>query len=298
MDNFWDSYGEKVRIFEAELENRFGNLDDIPDTLLSAMKYSLFAGGKRLRPVLLLASCELFGGDYKQGVSLAMAVELIHTYSLIHDDLPAMDNDDLRRGRATNHKMFGEDMAILAGDALLNLAYEIMLRMAVSAGEVGRYLAAAAEIAESAGARGMIKGQVLDMSGQKQSAADAAQAVREMHAHKTGKLLTAPLVAGALLGGAPEEELAAIRRFGEALGIAFQIQDDLMDVLGSEEDTGKPRGSDERNDKLTYVKVYGAPGAEREMKLATKRALDALEPFGTRAAFLRELAAALMERRS
>ena len=298
MEGFWESYSEKVRMFESELEVLFRNLDEIPDTLLSAMKYSLFSGGKRIRPVLLLATCEMLGGDYKQAVSLAMALELIHTYSLIHDDLPAMDNDDLRRGRATSHKMFGEDVAILAGDALLNLAYEVMLNMACSAGDPKRYLSAASVIAECAGAKGMIKGQVFDLASEKSAPEHAEETVCQIHRFKTGKLLSAPVEAGAVLGGASEEERAAARASGENLGTAFQIQDDLMDVFGTEETTGKSHGSDARNEKLTFVTVYGEEGARQQMKAYTKRALDSLSIFGGRAAFLRELAVSLMDRKS
>lgn len=297
MDNFWDVYNEKAQIFENELDNYFKNAEDIPDPLFSAMKYSAFSSGKRLRPVLLLASCELFGGDFKQAVSLALAVELIHTYSLIHDDLPAMDDDDLRRGRPTNHKIYGEGMAILAGDALLNLAYEIILNMAAATSDAKRYLRAASVIAEYAGARGMIKGQCIDLNSEKKDTDGEEDGVRQLHLLKTSRLLTAPLVAGAILSNAEEQEIAAMREFGENLGLAFQIRDDIMDVLGTEEEMGKSTGSDEKKGKLTYVKVFGTERAQEFCDRYTKRALDALDAFGRRAEFLRELANALLDRK-
>ena len=297
MDNFWDVYNEKAQIFENELDNWFRHEEDIPEPLFSAMKYSVFSSGKRLRPVLLLASCEMFGGDYKQAVSLAIAVELIHTYSLIHDDLPAMDDDDLRRGRPTNHKIYGEGMAILAGDALLNLAYEIVLNMAAAMPDPKAYLRAASLVAEYAGARGMIKGQCIDLDSEKKETDGEEDAVRELHLLKTSRLMTAPLVAGAVIAKAEEHEIAAMRKFGENLGLAFQIRDDIMDVIGSEEEMGKATGSDEKKGKLTYVKVFGVEKAEEYCSRYTKAALEALDVFGKRAEFLSDMAKALLDRK-
>ena len=298
MDKFRIAYDEQAQIFENELETFFARLEGIPEPLFSAMKYSVFASGKRLRPVLLLASCEMLGGDYKQAMSLAVALELIHTYSLIHDDLPAMDDDDLRRGRPTNHKTFGEGMAILAGDALLNLAYEIMLRMANMTADSGRYLKAALTIAEAAGAKGMIRGQCIDLESEKKETDGEEAAVKELHLLKTAKLLPAPLVAGAILSDASGEEIAALTAFGENLGLAFQIRDDLMDVLGSEAEMGKPTGSDEKKDKLTYVRALGLEKAKEACDRYTNAALDALKQFGKRAEFFHKLALSLLERKS
>ena len=271
---------------------------DVPEARLhEAMAYSVSAGGKRIRPVLFLAAGALFPDSDMPLEPFACALELIHTYSLIHDDLPAMDNDDLRRGRPTNHKVFGEAMAILAGDGLLNRAYEVMLdalasiasRPADAAGTaLARGVAAARMIARCAGACGMVGGQAIDMRCEVEMA-DLAL-LRRMHALKTGALIHAAVVAPALLCGASEAERMALEMYADRLGLAFQIRDDLLDVTGVEAELGKPVGSDARNSKSTYVTLLGLDGAQKALDAALEEALAALGPFGGRAEFLAGMA--------
>lgn len=293
-------------LVKAELKRRAEPVEDylrgalkgrgIPCTLLEAMEYSLGAGGKRLRPVLCLSAAGLCGlGDTESILPFAGALECIHTYSLVHDDLPAMDNDDLRRGKPSNHKVFGEAMAILAGDALLTEAFVLMA-------EVGRalpperVLAALAEVAKAAGAVGMVGGQAQDMlyTGK----ADVTlPMLQEMHARKTGALITCSCVSGAHLAGAGAEAVAKVRRYGEHLGVAFQIADDILDVVGTEAELGKPVGSDEGQGKNTYPSLVGL---DRSRELANEQAALAvaqLEGFtGPDANFLTALARYVVER--
>lgn len=254
-----------------------------------AMKYSLMAGGKRLRPVLALAVCEMLNGDRNDVIPFACAIEMIHTYSLIHDDLPAMDNDDFRRGIPTNHKVFGEAMAILAGDALLNKAYELMLSCA-AAGNEGhkRKLEAMEIIAAGAGADGMIRGQVVDL--ESEGVLISRETLEYMHKYKTGALIKAPVLSSALLAGASDKEYKLLGNYAENIGLAFQIKDDIMDVEGNLEQMGKSAGSDAAANKSTYVTLFGIEEAEVLLDRAVKSAVDALQFFGERAWFLKELA--------
>lgn len=272
------------------------NEPSIPVKLSEAMRYSVFAGGKRLRPVLLLSSCALFGGDADMAMPLACAMEMIHTYSLIHDDLPAMDNDDYRRGRLTNHKVFGEAMAVLAGDGLLSYAFEVMLaggfRPSV---DKESYFLAVKCIADAAGARGMVAGQVADLESEGKNNADA-QELEYIHRHKTGEMITAAVLAGALVNKASKEQQAAVAAFGNNLGIAFQIKDDILDVTGSVAKLGKTPGKDEESGKLTYIKLYGLYASKEKLSYFTNEAINALNIFGSRAAFLSELALTMLHR--
>ncbi len=263
--------------------------------IYNAMKYSLMAGGKRLRPVLALAVCELLDGNRNEILPYACAIEMIHTYSLIHDDLPAMDNDDYRRGVPTNHKVFGEAMAILAGDALLNGAFELMLDASLSDGrnrDAG--LRAMQIVAKAAGADGMIRGQVVDMESEEKNI--DKETLEYMHRCKTGALIKAPVTASAVLCGASEKVFEKLDSYAESIGLAFQIKDDIMDVKGDPEQMGKAAGSDAASGKSTYVTLYGIENAQAMLDKTIDTALGALEGFGDKAGFLRELAAFIRDR--
>jgi len=272
--------------------------DELPISLHKAMRYSVFAGGKRVRPILLLAACEAVGGDLNRAMPAACAMEMIHTYSLIHDDLPAMDDDDFRRGNPTNHKVFGEAIAILAGDALLTEAFVLMSNPEYSgAAEVSRLLPVINEIARCAGSHGMVGGQVVDMESEGKPDVDLAT-VQYIHTHKTGALIKASVKAGALLGGADETDLAAMTRFGEAVGLAFQIADDILDIEGTTEEIGKDAGSDEARGKATYPAIVGLAEAKQRAGELVGMALKALAGFDAKADPLREIAKYTVYRKS
>lgn len=258
-----------------------------------AMRYSLFAGGKRLRPVLLLSSCELCGGDVNAALPFACALEMIHTYSLIHDDLPAMDDDELRRGKPTSHVRFGEAMAVLAGDALLNFAFETMLHC-VQAG-CASHLSAMRLIAHSAGASGMIAGQAADLANEKNLQTNET-VLHYIHEHKTGALIRAAAMAGGMLAEADQEKSEALRKYSHNLGLAFQATDDILDTIGNSSKMGKTLGKDARAQKLTFIRVYGLKGAREKTRQYVECACEALAPFGKRAIFLQYLASSLLER--
>jgi geranylgeranyl diphosphate synthase type II len=245
--------------------------------LEEAMRYSLLAGGKRIRPVLTLATARAVGLEPASVLPLAGAIELIHTYSLIHDDLPAMDDDELRRGRPTCHVRFGEDVAILAGDALFAEAFRLLLTR--QDGDPARVLAAAAELAAATGVAGMVGGQYLDIAG----FARSPDELRRLHGLKTGRLIAASVVCVLFIAGGPEAPTIAFRRFADELGVLFQIVDDILDVTGTSADLGKPRGSDERHGKRTYVSEFGVDGARglaAECHRTTREALALAAPDG------------------
>jgi len=247
------------------------------------MRYSLLAGGKRVRPVLALATARALGADPERFLPAACAIELIHTYSLIHDDLPAMDDDDLRRGKPTAHVQFGEDVAILAGDGLFAEAIRLFCEQP---GEPPRVLAALRELSTATGLGGMVGGQYVDVAG---GAADP-EALRELHSLKTGRLIAASLGVVLILEAAGEPETMAFRRFADELGILFQIVDDILDVTGSDEQLGKPRGSDERHGKLTYVSLFGLERARELAAESHARATAALSDAGGETGDLRGIA--------
>ena len=260
--------------------------------LAESMEYSLTAGGKRLRPILLMAAVDAAGGHGEDYLTSASAVEMIHTYSLIHGDLPAMDDDDYRRGKLTNHKVYGAGLATLAGDALLTMAFELLARQQGVPAET--MLRVVREISEAAGANGMVGGQALDLASEgKRIDMDT---LRRMHMAKTGALFRASVRSGAILGGADEIQLAALTEYAEAFGLAFQITDDILDVTGDAAAIGKPVGSDERNHKSTYVTLTSLEEARRLAREAADRAHEALAPLGGKAAFLDELAEYLVTR--
>src|SRR5213082_1731502 len=263
-----------------------------PATLHKAMRYSLFAGGKRLRPILCLAAAEACHGKIENALPLACALECIHTYSLVHDDLPSMDNDDFRRGRATCHKVFGDGIAVLAGDALLTIAFEIISR----AKPPHRYdpFTLLREVAVAAGSRKLIAGQVADLEaeGKKVSLAD----LQYIHRNKTAAILTASVCLGAMSANATAKELAAITKFGRALGLAFQVIDDILDVTQTSEKLGKSAGKDAAAQKATYPAIIGLTNSHAEAKHLTKRAHAALSIFGNKADTLHALANYLLAR--
>jgi geranylgeranyl diphosphate synthase, type II len=289
---------ERCTLVDEALARYLPSEDDLPRSLHKSMRYSVFAGGKRVRPILLLAACETAGGDIGRAMPAACAMEMIHTYSLIHDDLPAMDDDDFRRGNPTNHKVFGEAIAILAGDALLTEAF-ILLSNPEYAGvtEAARLLPVVHEIARCAGSRGMVGGQVVDMESEGKDDIDLAT-VQYIHTHKTGALIKASVKAGAILGGADGAKLDAITRYGETIGLAFQIADDILDIEGTTEEIGKDAGSDEARGKATYPAVVGIAEAKKRAAELVEMALDALSVFDEKADPLREIARYIVYRKS
>ena len=276
------------------LETGLDRLGPIPERLKEAMRYSLRAGGKRLRPVLLLAACELAGGRAEDAMEFALGLEMIHTYSLIHDDLPAMDNDDLRRGKPTSHKVFGEAMAILAGDGLLNGAAELMLGAALRR-EDFRGLRAAEAIMRHAGVTGMIAGQVMDVTSEGQ--APDGETVSYIHSHKTADLIQAPMEAGLILGGADGTEVARGAAYGYHLGLAFQMTDDLLDVTGDAALLGKNTGMDQEKNKMTWVALKGVKETRKDAEGEIRKALEALSGLPGDTALFRHLAEGMLERK-
>jgi geranylgeranyl diphosphate synthase type II len=265
-----------------------------PSVIHQAMRHSLFAGGKRLRPVLCREAARMVSGELPRGIDdLGAAIEMLHTYSLIHDDLPALDNDDLRRGRPTCHKAFGEAMAILAGDALQTQAYEVMAHLNCPAEARVRIIA---ELAHGTGTvDGMIGGQVADLEAERTK--PTIEVLEYIHRAKTGALIVSALLAGCLYAGATETQLDAVRRYGEAAGLAFQIADDILDVTQTSEQLGKTAGKDIAEQKVTYPSLYGVEKAATMADEQIAKACGALEPFGGRAATLQELAHYLVERK-
>ena len=282
MKELWQSRRTLVeRALQAELDRT----DILDDKLRASMAYSLMAGGKRLRPILLMAAADAVGADGTKFITAACALEMIHTYSLIHDDLPAMDNDDYRRGKLTNHKAYDEGTAILAGDALLTLAFTVILRQQDVPAE--HLLRVVDEMSRAAGAEGMVGGQMLDLEAENRRI--SMEELRRIHMGKTGALFRAALRSGAILAGASEQQLAALTAYADHFGLAFQITDDILDVVGTAEDIGKPVGSDEKNHKSTYVTLTSLDEAQSLARQTVESAVDALHIFGDEAAFLREL---------
>ena len=267
-----------------------------PALLQEAMGYSLLSGGKRLRPVLLLSARDLLPAEGPDPLPAACALEMIHTYSLVHDDLPAMDDDDLRRGKPSNHKRFGEATAVLVGDALLTEAFAWMARSwcGVSTPNARAALAVIAEIGEAAGAAGMVGGQVLDTT--RTGEAQTAGELEETHRRKTGALIRAAVRCGAMLGAADADALDRLTRYGERIGLAFQIADDVLDVVGSRAQLGKSAGKDAAQGKTTYVSLFGLDGARDQARQVVGEALDALTPFDGAAEPLRAIARFIVDR--
>nr|WP_322925060.1 farnesyl diphosphate synthase [Paenibacillus sp. SGZ-1014] len=268
---------------------------DVPDTLQQSMLYSLMAGGKRLRPVFVIAAAEALGGSREAALPVACAIEMVHTYSLIHDDLPAMDDDDYRRGKLTNHKVYGEALAILAGDALLTHAFYAVTGCTALGVQPEAALAIVRDLAEYAGPRGMVGGQVADMEGE-QGMTELEQ-LRYIHLHKTADLFMFSLTAGARTAGATEQQLDALRRFGSDIGLAFQIQDDILDVIGDEAKLGKKTQSDSKLQKVTYPYFIGLDASRQEVERLTASAKTALQAANLQdASRLEEIADYLVQR--
>lgn len=284
--NIKEELKRRAALVDAALEAFLPPADTYPVIIHEAMRYSVFAGGKRLRPILVLAAAETVGGH--AGVEAAMpaacALELIHTYSLVHDDLPAMDNDDFRRGRPTSHKVYGEAVAIMVGDALLTSAFELIARSAEGVAAESVSLVTL-EIARAAGSQGLIGGQVVDTLSENKKV--DGPVLEYIHRHKTGALFRAAVRAGALLNGASSKELQALTTYAEQMGLAFQIKDDLLDIEGEQDKIGKPIGSDLKNLKATYPALYGLENSRAMASQAAEEAVAALEIFGPKAEFLR-----------
>jgi len=291
--------------FKEELKNRVNNVENLlneympkvegyQETIFDSMNYSLKAGGKRLRPILTLEACKLVGGNEKDAQPFAVAIEMIHTYSLIHDDLPALDNDDLRRGRKTNHKVYGEAMAILAGDGLLNFAYEIMLRESLNKSEPEKYLKAINEIAKASGIYGMIGGQVVDIESEGQSI--DMEKLDFIHMNKTAAIIIGCMRAGAIIGGASEEELENVTKYAKNIGLSFQIVDDILDIVGDEAKLGKKVGSDIDNEKSTYPSLIGLEKSKEIANELIAEAKTSIDNINKDSEFLNHLADYIVDR--
>lgn len=289
---FKDIMNEDIEAVNKALVSYLPGSDDGQRSVVRAMKYSLVNGGKRLRPVLVIEFCKACGGTLSDALPFACAIEYIHTYSLIHDDLPCMDNDDMRRGKPSCHKMFGEATALLAGDALLTHAFEIAASSDLPSDRVN---AAVSLLAQNAGVGGMIGGQVLDLMYEKYQA--ELSEIITVHKLKTGALISAACILGCIAAGASEEKISSASRFAYNLGIAFQIKDDLLDVFGDEQKLGKPVGSDAENDKKTYVDIVGAEKAKSDVEMLTASAINQLAHFQN-TDFIEMLANKLIERES
>jgi len=286
---------ERAAAVDVALDRFLPPETERPETLHKAMRYSVFAGGKRLRPVLVIAGAEAVGGSAERVMPTACALELIHTYSLVHDDLPAMDDDDFRRGVPTNHKVFGEAIAILAGDALLTLAFRLVAENARDRG-VGALADVVMDIADAAGHAGMVAGQVADLEAEGRPV--GAETLDYIHTHKTGVLIRASLRAGAMLCGADAPQLRALSLAGANLGLAFQIVDDILDVVASSAELGKTAGKDQIQQKATYPGIHGLAASRARARALLDEAEEALVPFGPRAEPIRALGRFILERKA
>lgn len=290
---FINWYNEKTNIVDEYLSKTIIEKQNPQKIIYEAMNYSLLSGGKRLRPVLLLSAYELFNDNLNEALPFACVMEMIHTYSLIHDDLPAMDNDDYRRGKLSNHKKFGEANAILAGDGLLNKAFEVGLNAVIYLNS-SNALMALKIIADSSGTEGMIGGQVTDMEGN----INSIEELKYMYSLKTGALIKSSVIAGATLAEASNEEIKALEIYSEKIGIAFQIEDDILDVTSTQEKLGKAIGSDATNNKITYLTFKSIEEARNDVEMFTREAIECLNIFGDRAKYLIDLAKYLTNRES
>ena len=292
--NFPAFFDEDLQLVDAALQRSMPAADAPPQSIHGAMRYSVFAGGKRIRPILCLETARIFAQDVGPALHPACAIEFIHTYSLIHDDLPALDNDDLRRGKPTCHKQFGEAIAILAGDALLTLAFETLGATPVNAELRVKMLT---EVATSAGTmNGMVGGQVADLEAEGKTVGQ--ETLEYIHRSKTAALIRASITAGAICAGAPEQEIARLRQFGETIGWAFQVTDDILDVEQSSAALGKTAGKDVAQQKATYPSVFGLQRSHEIANELSSNAIADLASYGARAARLREIAEFLVHRRT
>ncbi len=285
----------RTQLVEAALDHYLPKATTLPGSLHDSMRYSVFAGGKRIRPILMAAACEAVGGKTEDVLPAAAAIEMIHSYSLIHDDLPAMDDDDLRRGKPTNHKVYGEAIAILAGDGLLTEAFILLSNPRVLTGisAAGR-LEIIHQLSRGAGSLGMVGGQVVDMESEGQKI--DLPTLEYIHTHKTGALILSAIEIGAIIGGADATQRHALHRYGEAAGLAFQVADDILDIVADQLDLGKDVGSDEERGKATYPALLGLEGARQRARDLRDMAFSALEPFGDEARPLRDIATYIIDR--
>lgn len=293
------SYEDYKTLIDNHLMDFIPNIDNKSISLYEAMKYSLTAGGKRLRPALLLAACEFAGGDVKEALPYACAMEYIHTYSLIHDDLPAMDNDDLRRGQPTNHKVYGEAIAILAGDGLLTCAFEAITKDMMlyydSPEKIKKRVNAAYEIAKGAGCKGMVAGQLSDIEAENAIASN--EMLEYIHLNKTGALFKAAVKAGLYLGNPSEDMISNFEKYSDNLGLAYQIADDILDVIGNPDELGKAIGSDVKKNKNTYTSINGLEAAYARLEELTENAVEAIEEYYDNAEFFKKLVMDLAKRK-
>lgn len=286
-----------IKEFKNEVENylekHFKDKGTYNKYLYEAEWYSISNGGKRIRPILILLAYSMYKDNYKDIIEFAAAMEMIHTSSLIHDDLPAMDNDDLRRGKPTNHKVFGEAIAVLAGDALLNEAMIVMMEFSLKFGK--NALLASKEVAKSAGADGMMGGQAVDLLSEGKEEI-SVQELTYMHLNKTGELIRSSIVSGALLGDAPEEDIKKLNKFGKNIGLVFQIKDDILDVIGDAEKLGKNTHMDEDHDKCNFITIYGLEKCEEMCKELSNESINLLDELSVDSKGLKELTIKLLER--
>lgn len=294
MSDFAKELAERTEYVQKVIESYCPKEDGLQKTVIEAMNYSMQAGGKRLRPIFMLETARLFGGAEKDVEPFMAAMEMIHTYSLVHDDLPAMDNDLYRRGKKTTHAVYGETMGILAGDGLLNFAYETMSKAVLSSCNMKNAAKAMKVIAEKAGIYGMVGGQTVDIENEGKEL--SLETICFIHQLKTAALIEASMMAGAILADAGEEEIAMVEKIARNVGIAFQIQDDILDVTGTMEVLGKPICSDEKNNKVTYVTLMGLEKSKQQVEEYSEEAMNLLEQLGGNHEFLKELIQILIHR--
>ena len=294
--NFKEELKDRVDHIEAILKEYLPKEEGWQKTVIAAMNYSVLAGGKRLRPMLMEKTYRLFGGKGREIEPFMAAIEMIHTYSLVHDDLPAMDNDEYRRGRKTTHVVYGEAMAILAGDGLLNYAFETAMKSFTMEGDLEKKARALSVLAQKAGIYGMIGGQTADIEAEDLGDQVTTEHLMFIHAHKTSALIEAAMMTGAILAGASQEEIAQIEKAAYEIGIAFQIQDDILDVTSTLEMLGKPIGSDAKNHKTTYVTLKGLEESRKEQQELSLHAIETIRNIGYSNDFLMELVTSLITR--
>lgn len=286
---------ERLQLVEAALDRYLPQSHTLPATLHDSMRYSVFAGGKRIRPILMLAACEAVGGDLHKVLPAACAIEMIHSYSLIHDDLPAMDDDDFRRGNPTNHKVYGEAVAILAGDGLLTEAFVLLSNPDLSKDLSPQVRSEVIHLlAKSAGSRGMVGGQVVDMESEGKEI--DLPTLEYIHTHKTGALIQAAIECGAVIGGATDDQREALVKYGQAAGLAFQVADDILDIVADQDVLGKDVGSDEERGKATFPALIGLNESRKRARELRDKSFAALDSFGETARPLREIASYIVDR--
>lgn len=294
--NFNENFKERTNKAEEIIKKYLPKEEGLQKIICEAMNYSVLGGGKRLRPVMMQATYELFGGKEEVIEPFMAAIEMIHTYSLVHDDLPAMDNDDLRRGRATTHIKYNEGLAILAGDGLLNFAFETAMKSFELDADAKKVARALKVLATKAGIYGMIGGQTVDIEAESGNQTLDEETLLFIHKNKTAALIESSMMIGAILAGASEEDVTAVEKIAYNIGIAFQIQDDILDVIGNEEVLGKPIGSDAKNEKLTYVSLKGLEKAKEDVASLSKEAISAIKFYEKDEKFLSELTVYLIDR--